>query len=138
MLSDLIWTLTLTLSIIFILSDLILSYMISLYNILACLILSYLILADSIIYILSCRLLSYIIVFYLILSLVIFIFLAWGYNQYTPKKYHIWTKIEIKDDKNTDEVMDIADILSFSNNANLENQKEILKSYSLAENTIKK
>ena len=65
--------------------------------------------------------------YYFILSLTICIFLAWGYNQYTPKKYHIWTKIEIKDDKNTDEVMDIADILSFSNNANLENQKEILK-----------
>ena len=76
--------------------------------------------------------------YYFILSLTICIFLAWGYNQYTPKKYHIWTKIEIKDDKNTDEVMDIADILSFSNNANLENQKEILKSYSLAEKTIKK
>jgi len=75
--------------------------------------------------------------YYFILSTAICSFVALGYNRYTRPVYSVSGTILIEDEKNQpDQVIEIVDIIS--GDANLENQKQILKTYHLAEITIKK
>ena len=75
--------------------------------------------------------------YYFILSISICVFVAWGINRYTRPVYKVSATILIEDEKNqSDQVIEIVDIMG--GDANLANQKQILKSFPLAEMTIKK
>ena len=79
------------------------------------------------------KLLSY--WYYFILSIAVCIFISIWMNRYTRPVYEVSATILIEDEKNQpDQVIEIADIMA--GDANLENQKQILKSFPLAENTI--
>ena len=76
--------------------------------------------------------------YYLILSIAICLFLALLYNRYTRPTYSVSSTIQIRDDNNkqlgTENILEGMEM--FSVKTNLENEKAILKSYSLAEKTI--
>ena len=73
--------------------------------------------------------------YYFLISVLICLFLAFLYNRYNRNIYEVYTYILIEDEKNqADEVFELEDM--FGNNANLENQKAILKSHTLAKKTI--
>ena len=73
--------------------------------------------------------------YYFLISVLICLFLAFLYNRYNRNIYKVYTYILIEDEKNqADEVFELEDM--FGNNANLENQKAILKSHTLAKKTI--
>ncbi|MDG1718868.1 MAG: polysaccharide biosynthesis tyrosine autokinase [Flavobacteriales bacterium] len=73
--------------------------------------------------------------YYFLISVLICLFLAFLYNRYNRNVYKVYTYILIEDEKNqADEVFELEDM--FGNNANLENQKAILKSHTLAKKTI--
>ena len=77
--------------------------------------------------------------YYFILSIVIFLFMAFLYNRYTRPIYSVSSTIEIRDDSNSQ--LGVENIIEgmemFSVKTNLENEKAVLKSFSLAERTIK-
>ena len=73
--------------------------------------------------------------YYFLISVLICLFLAFLYNRYNRNIYEVYTYILIEDEKNqADEVFELEDM--FGNNANLENQKAILQSHTLAKKTI--
>ena len=75
--------------------------------------------------------------YYFLISVLICLFLAFLYNRYNRNIYKVYTYILIEDEKNqADEVFELEDM--FGSNANLENQKAILKSHTLAKKTIEK
>ncbi|MDC0202013.1 polysaccharide biosynthesis tyrosine autokinase [Flavobacteriales bacterium] len=71
--------------------------------------------------------------YYFILSIIICVFVAWGINRYTRPVYKVSATILIEDNSE-DHTIEIADILV--GDENLENQKQLIKSFSLAESTI--
>ncbi len=73
--------------------------------------------------------------YYFVLSVSICMFVAWGINRYTRPVYKVSAKILIEDNSE-DHTIEIADILV--GDENLENQKQLIKAFSLAESTITK
>ena len=76
--------------------------------------------------------------YYFLLSISVCLFIAFLYNRYTRPIYNVSTTIEIRDDNNTQ--LGVENILEgmemFSVKTNLENEKAVLKSFTLAERTI--
>ena len=76
--------------------------------------------------------------YYFLLSVSVCLFIAFLYNRYSRPIYNVSTTIEIRDDNNTQ--LGVENILEgmemFSVKTNLENEKAILKSFTLAERTI--
>ena len=77
--------------------------------------------------------------YYFLLSIIACVFIAFLYNRYTKPIYSVSTTIEIRDDNNSQ--LGVENIIEgmemFSIKTNLENEKAVLQSYSLAERTIK-
>ncbi len=77
--------------------------------------------------------------YYFLLSIIVCLFIAFLYNRYTKKVYKVSTTILVRDDSNSQ--LGVENIIEgmemFSIKTNLENEKSILQSYSLAEKTIK-
>lgn len=77
--------------------------------------------------------------YYFILSISICWFIVFLYNRYTRAKYSVSATIEIRDDRNsqlgTENIFEGMEM--FSIKTNLENEIAVIKSYSLAEATIK-
>ena len=76
--------------------------------------------------------------YYFILSISVCLFIAFLYNRYIRPTYIVSTTIEIRDDNNTQ--LGVENILEgmemFSVKTNIENEKAVLKSFTLSERTI--
>jgi len=76
--------------------------------------------------------------YYFILSVSVCLFIAFLYNRYVRPTYIVSTTIEIRDDNNTQ--LGVENILEgmemFSVKTNIENEKAVLKSFTLSERTI--
>ena len=76
--------------------------------------------------------------YYFILSVSVCLFIAFLYNRYIRPTYIVSTTIEIRDDNNTQ--LGVENILEgmemFSVKTNIENEKAVLKSFTLSERTI--
>ena len=76
--------------------------------------------------------------YYFILSVSVCLFIAFLYNRYIRPIYIVSTTIEIRDDNNTQ--LGVENILEgmemFSVKTNIENEKAVLKSFTLSERTI--
>ncbi|MDA9656063.1 polysaccharide biosynthesis tyrosine autokinase [Flavobacteriales bacterium] len=74
---------------------------------------------------------------YFLFSILFFLFCAYIFNRYTPKVYDTAAKIQILDKKQSSMEMPSAEDLFSNSKINLENEIEILKSYSILERVIK-